>query len=206
MASSTELLCYSSFVLFQNKEKCYVDKADPIRLFFGIREDLERLALGSWFAQLCQTLCPQGTEAGEILRLLLNSLHMLEKGNMPLPQLKALTELRLLTLSGYMPDLVACRECGCFKSDSMTFLPISGELLCGDCAGEGGQEGALPVSRGVLAAMRHIIYAPAAKLYSFSLSPEGQRQLERLSEAYLCCQLERSFPTLDFYHSLMIGL
>ena len=45
MAGATELLCYSHFVLFQNRERCFADKAEANTLFFGIRGDLEKLTL-----------------------------------------------------------------------------------------------------------------------------------------------------------------
>lgn len=200
LAASTELLAYSSMVLFKNRERFSVDKADSLRIFFGIRTDLDKLALASYFAELTIELAPHGEEADTYLRLLLNTLHLLEKSARPPAQLKALYELRLLTLSGYMPDLVACRGCGCFEAEAMYFFPAGGELCCGDCLE--GAAGGVRVAPGVLAGMRHIAYSEPDKLFSFSLSEEGLAALARVSEDYLKYQVERTFPTLEFYHSI----
>jgi len=204
LAASTELLCYCSFVLFQNRDRYVVDKADTIRIFFGIREDIERLALASYIAQLSDEVCPHGVEAGGHLRLLLNTLHYIEREQRPRALLKALFELRILTLSGFMPNLVACRECACYEAEVMYFSPGRGDLICGDCMkNASGEQPGIPVPRGVLAAMRHIIYAPPERLFSFSLSEEGLSVLARAAEQYLTHQVEKTFSSLEFYRGLI---
>ncbi len=203
LAGSTELLCYSHFVLFTNKGRHVVDSADSLRIFFGIRSDVEKLALASYFAQLATELAPHEEEAEVYLSLLLNTLHLLEAGKRPLPQLKAIYELRLLTLAGFMPNLIACKSCGCYEADTMLFFPGQGDLLCTGCA-TGGEVGHIPLPLGVLAAMRHILYSQGDKLFSFSLSPQGLAYLEKVCEEYLRYQVEKTFTALDFYKSLGI--
>lgn len=202
LSASTELLCYSSMVLFRNRDRYSVDKADSHRIFFGIRSDLDKLALASYFAELTMELAPHGEAAHEYMRLLLNTLHLLETGARPFRQLKALYELRLLTLSGYMPSLVACRECACFEALQMYFFPRHGELLCGGCI-TGSDVGGILIGPGVLAAMRYIVFSQSDKLFSFNLSDDGLRHLEMLAENYLQYQVEKTFPTLEFYHSIL---
>ena len=52
MASATEQLSYSAFQLFQNRDRVFVDKAEAETIFFSIRQDMDRLALASYFCQL----------------------------------------------------------------------------------------------------------------------------------------------------------
>ncbi|MEI3515263.1 MAG: DNA repair protein RecO [Angelakisella sp.] len=84
MAGATELLCYSHFVLFQNRDRCFADRAEANTLFFGIRGNLEKLTLATYFAQLCCELIPENEPAAEELRLMLNTLYYLEQGNLAL--------------------------------------------------------------------------------------------------------------------------
>lgn len=204
LSASTELLCYSDLQLFAYRGRYTVDSASALRIFFGIREHLEQLALASYLAVLTAELAPREEEAGVYLRLLLNTLHMLEKERRPPTQLKAMYELRLLTLAGYMPDLVACRVCGSYEGE-MLFSPLEGTLCCKGCLQEEAPDG-IPISPGVLAALRHITYSSPEKLFSFSLSQEGLRQLAQVCEEYLQSQLEKTFPTLEFYHAITAGL
>ena len=62
----------------------------------------------------------------------------------------------------------------------------------------------MPVTPGLLEAMRYICLCDPRKLFSFQLGMDNQKQLSSLTEAYLTTQLERGFSTLDFYKSLFI--
>jgi len=202
LASSTELLCYGQFELFKNRDRYVVDHADAQRTFFGIRQDVEKLSLASYFAQLSTELTPREEPADMYLSLLLNTLHFVENEKRDPQLLKALYELRILTLSGYMPALVACRRCGVYQAEEFFFFPADGTLLCGGCAGGQRPVGGIPLRMGVLAAMRHIIYCPPEKLFAFSLSGEGLGKLERLAEQYLHYQVEKTFHALEIYRAL----
>lgn len=200
MASATEQLSYSAFQLFQNREKTYVDKAEAETLFFGIRQDVERLALASYFCQLCRELIPEGDCQPGYLHLMMNTLTLLDRGTLPMAQLKAVFELRLLTMTGYMPDLVACAGCGEVHEGELSFAPAAGTVFFGGCAPKE-RAPLIPLSPGVFQGMRHIIYSDFGKLFSFRLPEKAMKELEQVSEAYLLAQVERMLPALDFYKS-----
>ncbi|MBC8545567.1 DNA repair protein RecO [Clostridiaceae bacterium NSJ-31] len=204
LAPTTELLCYSSFVLFKNKDRYTVDHADSLNLFFGLRQDVEKLSLATYFAELTATVAPQSEGAEDFLRLLLNTLFLLEKGKRSADFLKPVFELRALTLAGYMPNLVACRSCGRYEAGPMTLLLTDGELLCAECLAQDEPDTwkRVPLPEGVLAAMRHILYSPLERLFQFGLSQEGLRSLGSVTERYLLEQTEKNYATLDFYKSL----
>ena len=201
LAPATGLLCYSRFVLFRNRERYSIDKADINAVFFGIRQDIEKLALASYMAQLCAELIPEDERDEDYLRLMLNSLHLLEKDKRSLDFIKPLFELRLLSMAGYMPNLVACRGCSCYEAEQMFFLPQSGVLTCGDRITPQAV-GALPLSPGVLTAMRYIVFSEFDKVFNFTLPPEGLKVLSKISQTYLLTQLDRGFTSLDFLESV----
>ena len=62
----------------------------------------------------------------------------------------------------------------------------------------------LPVTPGLLDAMRYICLCDPRKLFSFQIGENTLEQLSDLTEAYLSTQLERGFSALDFYKSLLI--
>ena len=90
-------------------------------VFFGLRDDIEKLALGQYFCALAAELAPEMEPAGDFLRVVLNSLHLLEKQMRSCRFLKAVTELKLLSLAGFMPDLTVCRHCEKAPSGDMAF-------------------------------------------------------------------------------------
>lgn len=202
MASATEVLTYSELILFYNKERYTLDDASSKHIFFGLRSDILKLSLGYYFAQLMEELAPRGENAKEYLRLFLNTLAFLESNDYPSGQLKPIFELRLLSMSGYMPDLVACRECMCYESSYMLFHPFNGNLLCSECAQHTPDPAAIAIPNSVLTAMRHIIYTDLKRLFSFRLPQADLQLLQRVSETYLLTKTERNYASLEYYKSL----
>lgn len=197
--SSTQLLAYSHFTLYRTKDSYVVDSAEAIEVFFDLRNDIENLSLALYLAEVSAELSPQEDNANEFLRLLLNSLYLLCKGKRNPLLIKSTLELRALCISGYMPNLLACEQCGEFESDMMYFNLIDGTLFCEKC---GEAESGIKLSQGVVSAMRYIIYSDFEKVFDFSLSDEGAKALAFVSERYLMHQTQRSYKTLEFYYSV----
>ncbi len=131
---ATRLLSYSRLTLREgrSRDKYIIEDARPLRVFFDIHGDIARLALAQYFCELAGVLAPREEPAEEHLRLLLNALHFLTEGKRDLRLIKAVVELRLLTLSGYMPDLGSCSSCR--EADApLWFLPRDGVLRCARC-------------------------------------------------------------------------
>lgn len=200
--SATGLLCYSRLNLYQGRDKYIINDAFPIEVFFGLRQDIVRLALAQYFCGLSTELVPDGVESGDYLRLVLNALHFLSEGSRPEELLKPIVELRMLSLSGYMPDLVCCAQCGAYEADRMYFKVNRGVIYCQDCYLNNGDP-CVALSRAALTAMRHIIYSDFEKIFSFSIPPGARKELLAASEAYTVSVLQKRPKTLDFYNSLL---
>lgn len=201
-SAATQLLCYSHLSVFKGREKYIIDDAEPIEVFFGLRRDIAALSLAQYFCELAYLLVPEETDSEEYLRLVLNSLHFLSKGTRPLRMLQSVTELRMLSAAGYMPDLVACDECAAYESEVMYFLPQSGVLRCKDCF-EGANEPYIALPPGVLTAMRHIVFADFQKLYAFSLPEDALKILNAATESYVVHTLHTVPKTLEFYKTFL---
>lgn len=199
--SATSLLSYSRLTLYFGRDKYTVNEAEPIEVFFHLREDLVLLSLAQYFCELCLNLAPKEEDAEETLRFVLNTLSMLAREKRPPAFLKPVFELRLLSMAGYMPDLTMCEACGCYEAAEMQLLLRSGRLRCMACGPVAEPSARLP--KGVLFAMRHIVYAEPEKLFSFSLPEKSLKILSDACERYLLAQIDRGFPTLQFYHGLV---
>lgn len=203
LCGGTELLCYSRFALFTHKGRCTVDSADSNNQFFGIRQDIEKLSLASYLCELCADTSPCSRAEAQ-LPLILNCMYFLESGKRSLAFIKAVYELRQISLSGYMPNLVACSVCGSFESERFHFYHQTGQLICSGCDSEPAPEKFSVLSPSVTAAMRHIIYSDAGKLFSFTLPEGSQTELSAVCERYVKNQLSRTFKSLDFYNMLFL--
>ncbi len=201
--SATRLFTYSRFSIFEGRDSYIIDEAQPIEVFFDLRKDIGRLSLAQYFCELAATLAPEGEEAGGFLRLLLNAMYFLCRGDRPAGTLKASVEMRMMSLAGYQPDLVYCAGCRRYEADRMFFLPDEGILLCGGCFQPEKHAGpAFELNRGALTPLRHTVYADFEKLFSFRISEKSEKQLCAASERYVLDTLGRGFCTLDFYHRI----
>lgn len=203
LKSACQLLSFAEFTIFEYRNMATINEAEPIELFHSLRTDLELLSLASYFAQVAEVVSQEDSQNPELLSLVLNSLYALGKLQKPQLLVKAAFELRVACLAGYMPDLLGCAQCG-------NEMPERFDLSAGrlECAGHrsADSEGIrMPVSPGVLQAMRYIVFSDAKRLFSFSLPPGSLEQLDSVTEGFLATQMERSFYTLDFYKSLRIA-
>ena len=196
-----QLLAYGEFTLFEYRVQYTINEAHSLELFQGLRRDLGKLSLGTYFAQVADVLSQEDMPNPELQSLLLNCLFALSKLNEPEWKVKAVFELRAATLAGYMPDLFGCHVCGSQTPDK--FDISEGMLECTRCRNLGGGI-RMPVTPGVLEAMRYICLCEPKKLLAFSIGQGNLEKLCNLTEAYLTTQLERGFTTLDFYKSLLI--
>ena len=201
ITAATQLLTYSDMTIFENRGRRTLNEASTVEEFLGLRADLGAFALGSYFAELLETVSAEEYPDPPVLQLGLNSLYALSRALCPPEQIKAVFELRLMCLAGYEPDLSCCAQCSAAEPDEPWFSPRGGAVYCAHCRGAS-SSAVTPLLPETLAAMRHIAYGDAKRLLSFSLGEESLRLLGDLTEAYLHTQLERGFRTLDFYKQL----
>ena len=201
-SAATQLLCYSRLSIFKGREKYMIDDAEPIEVFFGLRRDIAALSLAQYFCELAYLMVPEDMDSEEYLRLILNSLHFLSKGTRPIRLLQSVTELRMLSSAGYMPNLVACENCAAYEAETMFFLPQRGIILCDKCF-HGANEPYVALPPGVLTAMRHIAYVDFEKLYNFSLPEDALKILNAATESYVVHTLHTVPKTLEFYKTFL---
>ena len=198
-----QLLAYSEFVLFEHKGMYTINEAHTLELFHGLRNDLQKLSLGSYFAQVSDVLSQEDQPNPELLSLVLNSLYALASLNTPELLVKAVFEIRCACLAGYTPDISSCIHCGNINPNR--FDVSSGHLECSTCRSQDSDGIRMPVSAGVLDSLRYICFCDPKKVYGFSVNKLTLSALSQLSELYLSTQLERGFSALDFYKNIVLN-
>jgi len=204
LAAASQLLAYSELTLFEYRDHFTMNEADPRQQFLNLRADLDKLALGSYFAETAEAAAEENVANPAMLSLVLNALYALDQLDRPLPLVKGAYELRLMCLSGYEPMLDACAVCGAAEPEGGQLHLREGVLHCAKCRAGVGEGVSLPVSRSTLAAMRHVVYGDPRKMVSFHLPPQDLEQFASVCESFLLTQLERGFRTLDFYKQISL--
>ena len=126
--------------------------------------------------------------------------HLLCKGEKAIIQIKSVVEFRLMSLSGYMPNILACANCGTYETDIMYFDTLEGCIYCENCQ----KIGAIACPKNVITAVRFICLTEPKKIYSFSLSEKNLELLSKISEQYVLSRIQKRLPTLEFYKSVKL--
>ena len=206
--ASAQLFAYSEFTLTRTGQFTRMNEAHIIENFYDLRLDVASLALAAYLADIGGIICMGGEDDG-ILRLLLNSLHMLSHKKLPRKILKAVFELRVLTKSGFMPNLGGCELCALDNFDRVetVFFDITGgSLICADCVVKLKEYAQLfRVSRDVLGLMRFVTGARDEKLFAFVLHDDNdggnnaESEFANICEKYLLAQIGMNIDSLKQY-------
>ncbi len=89
----------------------WVGDSQVIRGFLGLRSDLGKIALASYFLEMCSLLMLEGNPDSRIFDFILEFLENLEKSDLH-PERFLLDEIRLLGLLGHGPRFDTCVTCG----------------------------------------------------------------------------------------------
>ena len=209
--SATMLFCYGDYVLYGQGDKQWIKEAELLESFYDMRDSIEGLALANYIVEILSDVTVAEAEK-ELLRLALNSLFAISRGKYTAEKIKAAFEVRAATILGFMPDILACHECGERLGDF--FLDVMGGVIncrsCRDAAALTHAEPADPheariiclLSEGAKTAFGYCVYSPIERIFSFNLSESDMHLFARAAEEYLLNQLGRGYNSLAFYKSL----
>lgn len=218
MRSISQLFTYANFEISQKGNLYWLRGGEVINPFYSLSLDITRVALASYLCDIGNELTDEGGEDDGILRLLLNSLYLLDKGNKDHRIVKSVFEFRAAVLSGYCPELSYCAYCKEQFAD-FTYLDVmGGRLICTDCLSKKGNKVEnisnefeytpetsvlCGLSPSALAALRYIASAQDSRVFSFDVKDDGElNELSKATETYILNHLERGFESLEFYKSV----
>lgn len=216
----TQPFVYGNFEINQKGNASWIRNGSSYELFYGLRDEVEKLFLATYVCDVAHELSGENIDSSEILRLTLNTLYAIMKDLRPLPQIKAVFELRSAGISGYMPSLNACERCGKESSEDSYFDVMNGALICSECLNGAGDiqrknpslayddiresRVLIPLTPASLSAVRFALCAPQEKIFSFTLTREDDlSNFARAGEGYLLNHLGHGFDSLELYYSII---
>lgn len=225
--SPTGLFTYANYELHRRGDMTWLRSADVIEPFPQLEREITRLYLAQYLVDLACELSGEGEPCVDILRLTLNSLYALCRGQKDTRLIKGTFEWRAAGYSGYMPELGDCNICGahdarCKNDDGVAYLDVmNGALVCVDCAagrlrretelppnvistdGDGVRSLLLPLNMSVIAAIKYVLTALPERMFAFSLGrDEDLDRFSTVASTYITHHLERGFASLDIYNEI----
>ena len=206
-SASTQLFAYSKLCIDSKKDahghtNYYLNSSEPINIFYNLRLDPKKTALGCYFSELLCFSRIESSSLKEVMKLTLNTIYFLDKGEHELELLKSIYEFRLLCEMGFRPYLVGCNKCYAVEPDIMHYNFKSGLLECDDCCYNPESIFDITFDKAMLYIVRYIALTDFNKLFSFRINEKYQQKLTEFTERFVKYNFKEYFDTLDFYRCL----
>jgi DNA repair protein RecO (recombination protein O) len=165
----------------------------------ALREDLDRIALGSALVEAVALGVEEEERFGELYDLLADGLRRLEASKRPSLVFQGFT-LHLLRVLGYRPELAECVRCHRRPPAAGAISPSQGGIVCEDC--RRGTPDVVGVSREVLGFLRGASTAPLGVLERVTLPQAALEESGQLLQAFLQHALGRPLRSAQFLNRL----
>jgi DNA repair protein RecO (recombination protein O) len=162
-----------------------VTGAALVRSHHAAREQPYRLGVGLLGAEAMLRLFTEQEANERAFQALVRFLDLLDEiepaaGRPALDPLALAFQLKLLWLSGYLPHLTSCADCGAEGEQLVGYSPKAGGAVCRDCA-----EGALGLSPAGIAGIESLLARPLAEAGDVGLTDRSARDaLAVITAAY----------------------
>lgn len=203
LAGHLELFNWTQLLLVRGRTFDVVTQCQTLQGFPRLREDLRRISMAYYVAELLDKMTELEGENVPLFRLLAETLTALDQLDDPLLQDVALRrfEMRMLDLLGYRPHLYRCASCQeelTPEADRMS--PRTGGMLCPRCAPA--EPLALPLSLSAFKLLRFFQREPLDAAMQLKLSAELLQEIEAVLRGLIRPHLDRDLKSLSFLESV----
>ena len=162
-----------------------VTGVDLVRPHHAVREDSYRLSVGLIGAEAMLRLFTEQEANERAFTALTRFLDVLDEAphaaDRPAVDPLALSfQLKLLWLSGYLPHLTSCAECGTTDATLVGYSPRAGGAVCAGCAA---QSAALALSLNGIRGIEALLASPLADAASLGLGERAARDALKVIQA-----------------------
>lgn len=200
LGGHVELFTHSHMLLAKGRNLDIVTQSETIHSYIGLRNDLTRVALACYAAEMLDRLTEEGAENYAMFELLVETLDRLAVAREPEMALRVF-EVRLLGHAGFRPELHRCLGCqATVGPDGNFFSALAGGILCPRCGSI--DPSAHPLSANAFKLLRLLQGGDYALASRLRLSGDLRGELEGLLQGYTHYVLERELKSGAILRSL----
>ena len=195
LLAATEPFAFGEFELFEGKSSYNVMRANIQNYFRELVADFDAASLAFYFAEFAEYYCQENNDEREMLKLMYQSFRALENERYKKALVRAVFELKALTINGEGPQVFSCMSCHT-KENLSVFSVQRGGIFCDSCGPDGKGMKILDSTR---YAMQFIVSSPVAKVYSFEVSDEVLKELTTIMREYMAYYVHHEFRSLKIF-------
>lgn len=190
---------FGTFDIYQGRNSNSVNSINISNYFMEISRSIEATYYGFYFLELADYFTRENLDSVNILKLLYQSLRALINENIPDRLVRAIYELKIMVYNGEYPEMFRCINCG--SDENLHVMNVTkGGMLCDECRQK--YKGNTTPETSTIYAMQFIITKDIEHLYTFRVSKEVQRELEKIMKTYMDVYVDKSFKSLEIINTL----
>lgn len=179
--ASSQYLVYSEFVLYKSTNYYYINSSEVINMFYNLRIDFEKLNIAFELTKLVYSVTDENQDTSDILKLLLNTLYVIDKLNKDPKLVTAIFKIKLLGILGFTPRLDVCNSCRkkIYENveEKVFYDYINNIFFCRDCVLNSEKKRYIEISVPTLIAINYVVRSDIKKVFSFELKEKYDFEL-----------------------------
>ena len=196
LLAGTQLFCFGEFLLYQGTSTYHINSCEIIEMFYKIRTDLDKLKYAIHINKIVQDVTDENENCYQILQLYLNTLYMLSETQKDKELIVSIFKLRLLSILGFMPRVMACVTCR--EKEQLSYFSIRDNgFKCEPCSRQ--DKSSLYMSESTKNAIKYTVSAPAKKLFSFELKNEALEEFKLITRIYFNEKMEKEYKVEEIF-------
>jgi DNA repair protein RecO (recombination protein O) len=202
-SNALELFTLSKVIFFDKRETGLVriEGCDIVDTFSAIRDDIRKIAFGSYFAELVDEMTAEREGNPDLFNTLKVFLSLLSDGEAE-TQILRVFEIRLLSLLGYQPELNSCLRCNepFEPGEGARFSVKKGGLLCEKCSH--GYTDLIPVSLGTARMLHLALEMDLSKVHRLRFSQQALSEGEVILSTFIQYHINKELKSKKFLKDL----
>lgn len=191
---------FGTFSVFEGKSAYTIVGVEIDNYFQALREDLAMIYHGMYFCEFAEYYTKEDNDEVDVLKLLYQSLRALSNKQLDVTLVRAVFELKIITLNGEGPLVYECQKCGS-KEDLLFFSLSAGGVLCSDCKRK--EAGFIKINTSTLYALQYVTSTPVEKLFQFTLAPEVLREFAGIVDKYKKAYVDHTMKSEEMLKQLI---
>jgi len=196
----TSPFSFGQFTLYEGRSSYNVQNVSITNYFGELREDIEKAYYGMYFMELADYYTREHNDELLSLKLLYQTLRALGQGNIDYSLIRAIYEMKMISINGEAPQVFHCVRCG-RKEGLMRFSANSGGNVCEECASQITELQTMQAA--TLYALQYIVQSPIEKIYTFALMEDNLKELKEIVRRYMQVYVGKDFKSLEILKTLV---
>jgi len=194
LMGTTNPFSFGEFLLYEGRSSYNLMQANISNYFMELSTDFEGAYYGFYFMEFADYYTKEYNDEKQMLKLLYQSLRALTSKKIKRELVRCVFELKALVVNGEYPEVFKCTNCGAVDR-GVVFSCKNRGLVCEECKSLA-RDG-IRINQSTLYTLQYIVSSPIEKLYTFTVSDEVLKQLQKIMKQYIENYVEKKFKSLE---------